>query len=92
MSPSSETNKPPEQKQSRRTSNPFAHNPADDTFFVNSTSTGNKQRRLPQWLDHFNMKDLKVLFKTSLAVWITTLFIFINPTLEAIGQATFFAW
>lgn len=91
MSPSSETNKPPEQKQNR-TSNPSFYKPADDTFFVNSTSTGKTQRRIPQWLDHFNMKDLKILFKTSLAVWITTLFIFINPTLEAIGQATFFAW
>lgn len=89
MSPSSETDKPPGQKQSR-TINPSAHDPAGDSFFVNSTSK--TQRRIPPWLDHFNMKDLKILFKTSLAVWITTLFIFINPTLDFIGQAAFFAW
>lgn len=89
MSPSSEANKPPEQKQSIA-SNPSVHNPVDDTFFVNSTSK--TQRRIPKWLDHFNAKDLKILFKTSLAVWITTIFIFINPTLEVIGQAAFFAW
>ncbi|KAL2279929.1 hypothetical protein FJTKL_13077 [Diaporthe vaccinii] len=88
MSPSIETNEPPGQKQSR-TVNPSAHDPVGDSFFVNSTSK--TQRRIPQWLDHFNMKDLKILFKTSLAVWITTIFIFINPTLDFIGQAAFFA-
>ncbi|KAK7730262.1 hypothetical protein SLS63_005832 [Diaporthe eres] len=88
MSPSIETNEPPGQKQSR-TVTPSAHDPVGDSFFVNSTSK--TQRRIPQWLDHFNMKDLKILFKTSLAVWITTIFIFIDPTLDFIGQAAFFA-
>jgi hypothetical protein len=51
-----------------------------------------KKRKLPQWLDHFNVKDLKILFKTSLAVWIMTILIFIDKTLRVIGQATFFGW
>lgn len=89
MSPSSETDKPPGQKQSE-TINPSAHDLVSDSFFVSGTSK--TQKRIPQWLDHFNMKDLKILFKTSLAVWITTLLIFINPTLDFIGQAAFFAW
>ncbi|KAF4970321.1 hypothetical protein FSARC_2641 [Fusarium sarcochroum] len=50
----------------------------------------NSPRRLPAWLDHFNAKDLKILFKCSLAVWILTLFIFINDTLRVLGQAAFF--
>lgn len=87
MSPSSETDKPPGQS---RAINQSVHDPETDSFFVNSTSK--TQRRIPQWLDHFNMKDLKILFKTSLAVWITTIFIFINPTLDFLGQAAFFAW
>lgn len=87
MSPSSEPDKPPGHI---RTINPSAQDPEADSFFVNSTSK--TKRRIPQWLDHFNMKDLKILFKTSLAVWITTIFIFINPTLEFLGQAAFFAW
>ncbi|CAG7566221.1 unnamed protein product [Fusarium equiseti] len=50
----------------------------------------NNPRKLPAWLDHFNAKDLKILFKCSLAVWIFTLFIFISDTLRVLGQATFF--
>lgn len=87
MSPSSETDKPPGQS---RTINQSAPDQETDSFFVNSASKA--QRRIPQWLDHFNMKDLKILIKTSLAVWITTIFIFINPTLDFLGQAAFFAW
>ncbi|KAF5006961.1 hypothetical protein FDECE_6677 [Fusarium decemcellulare] len=47
-------------------------------------------KKIPAWLDHFNAKDLKILFKCSLAVWILTLFIFINDTLRLLGQAAFF--
>ncbi|PCD27210.1 hypothetical protein FGRA07_02349 [Fusarium graminearum] len=50
----------------------------------------NNPRKLPPWLDHFNAKDLKILFKCSLAVWIFTLFIFISDTLRVLGQAAFF--
>lgn len=52
----------------------------------------NNPRKLPPWLDHFNAKDLKILFKCSVAVWIFTLFIFISDTLRVLGQATFFGW
>jgi hypothetical protein len=52
----------------------------------------NSPRKLPAWLDHFNAKDLKILFKCSVAVWIFTLFILISDTLRVLGQATFFGW
>jgi hypothetical protein len=50
-----------------------------------------KGRKLPGWLDHFNARDLKVLFRCSLAAWVASLLIFINPALSTIGTATFFA-
>jgi hypothetical protein len=45
---------------------------------------------VPEWLNHFNAMDLKTLFKCSVAVWIATLLLLINPTLVAYGQSTFF--
>ncbi|KGO77978.1 Brefeldin A sensitivity protein-related, domain of unknown function DUF2421 [Penicillium italicum] len=48
-------------------------------------------RKLPGWLDHFNARDLKVLFRCSLAAWVASLLIFITPSLTVIGTATFFA-
>lgn len=51
-----------------------------------------KARKLPSWLDHFNARDLKVLFRCSVAAWVAALLIFIHPALRTIGQATFFAW
>jgi hypothetical protein len=48
-------------------------------------------RKLPGWLDHFNARDLKVLFRCSLAAWVASLLIFITPSLRVIGTATFFA-
>ncbi|KAJ5777025.1 hypothetical protein N7520_000271 [Penicillium odoratum] len=53
-----------------------------------TTKTG---RKLPAWLDHFNARDLKVLFRCSVAAWIASLLIVISPSLETIGTATFFA-
>jgi hypothetical protein len=65
----------------------------ENPYFVDATepssSTG---RKLPTWLDHFNAKDLKKLFKCSLAVWIMTLLIIINPTLKVIGRSAFLGW
>ena len=52
----------------------------------------NRRKGLPPFLDHFNARDLKILFKCSVAVWILTIFIFIDETLRAIGQAAFFGW
>lgn len=46
---------------------------------------------LPFWLDHFNKHDLKTLFRCVVAVWVAMLLIFIHPSLEDFGQATFFA-
>ncbi|RAK90480.1 hypothetical protein BO79DRAFT_262141 [Aspergillus costaricaensis CBS 115574] len=45
---------------------------------------------LPAWLDHFNLRDLKVLFRCWTAAWVATLLIFIGPALQSIGIATFF--
>lgn len=64
----------------------------DDADAEHHFNIFNQPKRLPAWLDHFNAKDLKVLFKCSLAVWILTLFIFIKATLAVIGQAVFFGW
>jgi hypothetical protein len=65
-----------------------------DFFTKDDGSNGQgKKKRWPRWItSHFKPKDLKILFKCSIAVWIMTLFIFINSTLRVIGQATFFGW
>ncbi|EXJ79388.1 hypothetical protein A1O3_08890 [Capronia epimyces CBS 606.96] len=72
-----------------------ASEPNSNSFFESAkrsnTNTNKKAKaKLPPILDHFNAKDLKELFKSSVAVWILTLFIVINPTLRAEGQALFF--
>lgn len=59
------------------------HNP----YFTNAAKTS--VRKLPPWLDHFNPKDLKKLFRCCLAVWIMTILILIHPTLKVLGQAAF---
>ncbi|KAF2997210.1 hypothetical protein E8E14_001560 [Neopestalotiopsis sp. 37M] len=66
---------------------PLSSNHADESFFADGIVA---KRGLPPYLDHFNARDMKILFKSSVAVWIMTLLIFINPTLNYIGQATFF--
>ncbi|KUJ11458.1 uncharacterized protein LY89DRAFT_786387 [Mollisia scopiformis] len=58
-------------------------------YFTNATQYSESSRKLPAWLDHFNGKDLKTLFKCSLAVWIQTLLILINPTLRVLGPVAF---
>lgn len=63
---------------------------AESLYFVHENETRPRKKGLPEWLNHFNAKDLKTLFKCSVAVWIATLFILIDPTLVAYGQATFF--
>jgi hypothetical protein len=61
-----------------------------DQYFEHSSSRSRK-RRLPSVIsEHLNAKDPKTLFKCSLAVWINTILIFINPILRVIGQAGFF--
>ncbi|KAF4978725.1 hypothetical protein FZEAL_4945 [Fusarium zealandicum] len=48
-----------------------------------------QRRQLPQWLDHFNAHDLKILFRCWAAAWAATVLVFIHPTLTHIGLATF---
>lgn len=50
-----------------------------------------KKKNLPPFLNHFNARELKILFRCSLAFWVASLFIFIDPILQTFGQATFFA-
>ncbi|TIA79417.1 hypothetical protein D6C76_03603 [Aureobasidium pullulans] len=49
-----------------------------------------KKRKLPPFLDHFNARDLKILFRCSVAFWVASLLIVIEPTLRTFGNATFF--
>lgn len=63
-----------------------------DATMPGKLASGSKTRRkLPGWLDHFNARDLKVLFRCSVAAWVASLLIFIRPSLLEIGTATFFA-
>jgi hypothetical protein len=75
-----------ELKSNSSTSDQLAASP----YFIHEIKTPPKKKRLPTWLDHFNAKDLKALFKCSVAVWVATLFFLIDKTLVAYGQATFF--
>lgn len=56
----------------------------------NSRCREDTQRQLPAWLDHFNPRDLKTLFRCWAATWTATIIIFIRPALLNIGVATFF--
>ncbi|KAJ5177104.1 uncharacterized protein N7482_002981 [Penicillium canariense] len=53
--------------------------------------TSHRHRKLPGWLDHFNVPDLKILLRCTVAAWVASLLILINPSLSTIGTATFFA-
>jgi hypothetical protein len=55
-----------------------------------ATTPANKKRKLPPFLDHFNARDLKILFRCSVALWVASLLIVIEPTLQTFGNATFF--
>jgi hypothetical protein len=58
---------------------------------IDAKATKSSRRLLPSWLDHFNARDLKVLFRCWVAAWVAVLLIFIGPTLRTIGVDTFFA-
>lgn len=66
----------------------FANNP----FFTDPAKVKTTTRRLQNLLSHLNAKDVKELFKCSVALWIITVFIVIDPILKAEGQALFFGW
>ncbi|TQV99644.1 hypothetical protein V2A60_005100 [Cordyceps javanica] len=48
-------------------------------------------RSLPQWLDHFNRRDLTTTLRCTIAVWVASLLMIINPSLARFGQSTFLA-
>jgi hypothetical protein len=50
-----------------------------------------KKRRLPPFLDHFNARELKILFRCWVAAWVASLLFLITPSLSSLGTATFFA-
>ncbi|KAE8320412.1 hypothetical protein BDV39DRAFT_187934 [Aspergillus sergii] len=49
------------------------------------------QKRLPQFLDHFNARELRIFFRCWVAAWVSSLFIFIPSTLNNLGVVAFFA-
>ncbi|OOQ91162.1 hypothetical protein PEBR_01212 [Penicillium brasilianum] len=65
---------------------------ADDSAMPGKEVPASRTRaKLPGWLDHFNARDLKILFRCTVAAWVASLLIFIGPSLRTIGTATFFA-
>ncbi|OAA67493.1 hypothetical protein ISF_03669 [Cordyceps fumosorosea ARSEF 2679] len=48
-------------------------------------------RSLPQWLDHFNRRDLTTTLRCTIAVWVASLLMVIHPSLVRLGQTTFLA-
>ncbi|PYH47060.1 uncharacterized protein BP01DRAFT_421952 [Aspergillus saccharolyticus JOP 1030-1] len=68
--------------------------PRDDGKTINALQervlSGGK-KRLPPFLDHFNARDLKILFRCWVAAWVACLLFVISPSLSSLGQATFFA-
>ncbi|KAL3462023.1 hypothetical protein BJX64DRAFT_259817 [Aspergillus heterothallicus] len=49
------------------------------------------RRPLPEFLNHFNARDLKIFFRCWVAVWVGSILMFIQPVLTNFGTATFFA-
>lgn len=64
---------------------------AETTTSAKEAPLPKPRRKLPAWLDHFNARDLKALIRCSVAAWVASLLIFIGPSLQTIGTATFFA-
>lgn len=65
---------------------------AEDSAMPSKEVPASRTRgKLPGWLDHFNARDLKILFRCTTAAWVASLLIFIGPSLRTIGTATFFA-
>lgn len=61
---------------------------------INNESTASAKatpkKQANPFFDHFNSRDLKIWFRCSVAFWINSLFVFIQPTLTAFGAAAFF--
>lgn len=64
----------------------------NDNPYFSEPPTSVARRWLPKAvLDHCNYRDLTAVLKCSVAIWVCTIIIVIEPSLRAIGQATFFA-
>ncbi|KGO45690.1 Brefeldin A sensitivity protein-related, domain of unknown function DUF2421 [Penicillium expansum] len=79
------------QRDAQPEASPLTSNEGGSPSPVKAAPAPKAGRKLPEWLDHFNARDLKVLFRCSLAAWVASLLIFITPSLSVIGTATFFA-
>ncbi|KAL2818029.1 hypothetical protein BJX63DRAFT_440324 [Aspergillus granulosus] len=49
------------------------------------------RRRLPPFLDHFNVREFKTFFRCWVAVWVACILMFIQPVLSNFGADVFFA-
>ncbi|KAI4716426.1 hypothetical protein E4T48_07379 [Aureobasidium sp. EXF-10727] len=76
------------EKESRNDNSPSLH---QTNTSATAKSPSPKKNKLPLFLDHFNARDLKILFRCSVAFWAASLLIVIDPTLRTFGNATFFA-
>ena len=74
-----------------REESPLTSNGEGSTAPVKAAQAPKAGRKLPEWLDHFNARDIQVLFRCTLAAWVASLLILITPSVSVIGTATFFA-
>ena len=68
--------------------NAFAQ-PETNPYFVGSEDTPAPGKG---FLDHWNRNDLAKLLKCSLALWIMTILVYIDPTLKTLGPTAFVGW
>lgn len=64
--------------------------PEDDRIPSQTSPSPHRRLSFPAWLDHFNIPDLKSVFRCWVAIWVSSLLMFIGPSLDSIGIATFF--
>ncbi|KAJ5836504.1 Brefeldin A sensitivity protein-related protein [Penicillium robsamsonii] len=81
----------PSQRDVQPAASPLTSNGEGSPSPVKAAPAPKPGRKLPGWLDHFNARDLKMLFRCSLAAWVAILLVFIMPSLSVIGTATFFS-
>ena len=56
----------------------------------NNNASSSRRITLPSWLSNYHARHFKIIFRCWVAIWVSTLLIYINPSLQAIGVATFF--
>lgn len=59
---------------------------ASPPYSAVSVENSSKKKR-PPFLNHFNARDLKTLFRCSVAFWCASLLVLIGPTLNTFGTA-----